>query len=123
MNNHARAAETVLRQISSFFGHAKTPWAESFRAAKRHHRVYMSFVRQAGGVWLCRFHKDDLAKTPISKLFFFRDVAKIVEIVRRGRGITGMESRQALDKAVALGRGGIFLKLDANQLQALSRQS
>jgi hypothetical protein len=34
-----------------------------------------------------------------------------------------MESRQAFDEAVALGRGGIWLELDANQLQALTRQS
>jgi hypothetical protein len=121
MNNHARAAEIALRQISSLFRHDKKPWP--FRAAQRHQRVYLSFVRQAGGAWNCRFHKDDLAKTPISKLFFFRDATKIVEIVRRGRGLTGMESRQTIDEAVALGRGGIFLELDANQFQALRRQS
>ena len=123
MANHARAAEIVLRQTSSLFSQDKSPWARSFRSAKRHHRVYMSFVRRPAGSWHCRFHKDDLAKTPISKLFVFRDATKIVEVVRRGRGITGIESRQVLDEAVALGRGGIWLELDANQFQALSCQS
>jgi hypothetical protein len=123
MNNLAQATEIALRQISSLFRHDKNQWAEPFGAAERHHRVYMSFARQAGGIWLCRFHKDDLTKTPISKRFSFRNASTIVEIVGRGRGFTGMESRQDLDGAVALGRGGIFLELDSNQLQALSRQS
>jgi hypothetical protein len=85
-------------------------------------RVYMSIVRQLGG-WHCRFHQDDLAKTPISRRFVFRDADKIYEAARRGHGFTGMESCQALDEAVARGRGGIWLKLAEHQYRALRRKS
>jgi hypothetical protein len=59
----------------------------------------------------------------LSYLPFETQSRKVIEIVRRGRGFTGMNSPQALDEAVALGRGGTWLELDANQLQALSRPS
>jgi hypothetical protein len=83
----------------------------------------MSFARGVAGRWNCRFHEGNLARTPISKRFVFRDATKLIEIARRGSGLTGMASHQALDEAVARGRGGIWLELDANQLQLLSRQS
>ena len=128
MNNRARAAEIVLRQISSRFQHGKEPWARSLKVAKAveaaaGHRVFLSFARQEDGWWFCRIHKDDLGKTPLSRLITFRDAAKVVEMARRGRGLTGIASRQALEEAVALGRGQIMLILDDTQFEAVSRKS
>ena len=37
----------------------------------------------------------------------FRSAKKIYEVAQRGDGFIDMESREALDEAVALGRGGI----------------
>jgi hypothetical protein len=70
-----RGRNCASPNLSTFPPGQKT-WAKSSKAAKRHHRVHMSFIRGPGGAWHCRFHKDDLAKTPISKLFFFYDAAK-----------------------------------------------
>ena len=128
MNNRARVAEIVLRQISSRFQHGNKPWARSLKAAREvetatGHRVFLSFARQETGWWFCRIHKDDMAKTPLSKLITFRDAAKVVEMARRGRGLTGVASRQALDEAVACGRGQIMLMLDESQFEAITRKS
>jgi len=128
MNNCARAAEIALRQISSRFQDAQKPWARSFHVATAVeaaavHRVLLSFARQENGWWFCRVHNDDLGKTPLSKLITFRDAAKVVEIARRGRGLVDIASRDALDEAVALGRGQIMLMLDNKQYEAVSRKS
>lgn len=128
MNNRARVAEIVLRQISSRFQHGKKPWARSLKVAKEveaavGHRVFLSFAKQENGWWFCRVHKDDVGKTPLSKLITFRDAAKVVEMARRGRGLTGIASHQALDEAVACGRGQIMLMLDDSQFEAITRKS
>jgi len=86
-------------------------------------RVYMSFARvQNLDEFSCRFHNDNLPKTPITRRFTFRS-QRIFEAARRGHGLTAMHSRQALAEAVASGRGGIWLNLTEEQLQALRRQS
>lgn len=123
MNNRARAAEIVLRQTSSHFQQHERPWAKSPKMAEpaASHRVLFSFARQKSGWWFCRVHKDDLGKAPISKLFTFREVAKVLEMVRRGRGLTGIASRQDLGEAFALGCGQVMLLLDDSQLEAVIR--
>ena len=121
MDNRVRAVETALRQISSLFRHDRNVFTKSFLPAKRH-RVYLSFVRQANG-WHCRFHQDNLGRTPISKRFVFRNSEKLVEVSRRGRGLTGAGSDQSLNEAVACGHGQILLMLDDKQYEALSRKS
>jgi hypothetical protein len=82
------------------------------------HRVYMSFVRNED-VWYCRFHHDNLAKTPITKKFVFSSAEKIHEAARRGNGLIDMESRDALDEAVTIGKGGVWLHLTEDQYSAL----
>jgi hypothetical protein len=78
----------------------------------------MSFVHTATG-WCCRFHADDLRKTPISRQFVFRTAEKICEAARRGDGLTTAPSRHALDEAVSMGRGGLWLHLTAHQYSTL----
>jgi len=72
--------------------------------------IYMSFVHNADG-WHCRFHLADLRKTPISRRFVFQSAEKIREAVLRGNGLVDNESRDALDEAVTIGRGGVLLHL------------
>lgn len=114
MNN--RAVEIAPQKILSHWEHFERQRNQIFPSAKR--RVYMSFVRNRSG-WHCRFHQDDLPKTPISRQFVFRSAEKIYEAARRGDGLVGIESGEALDEAVAIGRGGIWLRLTEDQYSAL----
>ena len=109
--------KTSLRQIPSLGQLMERVRTHTLQPARRH-RVYMSFVRNANG-WHCRFHQDDLAKTPISRQFVFSSPEKIHEAARRGNGLIHMESRHVLDEAVAIGRGGVWLHLTEDQYSAL----
>jgi len=80
--------------------------------------IYMSFVRNRDG-WHCRFHRDDLHKTPLSRQFVFQSAEKIHEAARRGNGLISVESRDDLDEAITLGRGGTWLRLSEDQYSAL----
>ncbi len=82
------------------------------------HRVYMSFFRGRG--WHCRFTAEGRRALP--KRLTFRDSAKIYEVARRGNGLLDDESQKALDQAVELGRGGMWLRLTNDQLEALGGQ-
>ena len=88
-----RVLRMALRQISSCIHLMGQLHSRMFRLTRRH-RVYMSFTRHANG-WCCRFHKDDIAKTPISRLFVFRDAGKLYEAGLRGHAFISTESRQA----------------------------
>ena len=103
-----------IPSLGQFMGPART---RTFQPSLGH-RVYMSFVRNANG-WHCRFHQDNLAKTPISRPFVFSSAEKIREAARRGNGLLDMESRDALDEAVTIGRGGVWLHLNDDQYAAL----
>ena len=81
-------------------------------------RIYMSFVRNAGG-WYCRFHRDDLRKTPITRRFVFQGAQKIYDAARRGNGLASLESSLDLSEAITIGRGGIWLHLSEGQYSSL----
>lgn len=83
-------------------------------------RVFMSFVRDHGR-WHCRFHRDDLGKTPFSKQFVFRSAEKIYEAARRGDGLPSLEACLELDRALSLGRGGLWLNLTEEQHSILTK--
>lgn len=108
--------KTPLQKILSFGEHIARQRNQILPAARR--RVYMSFVRLRTG-WHCRFHQNDLPKTPISRQFVFSSAQKIYEAAQRGDGLVGIVSRDALDDAVAIGRGGLWLHLTDNQYSAL----
>jgi len=112
-----QSLETALRQLPSLGQFTERIPTPVFPPAKRH-RVYMSFVRNKKG-WYCRFHQDDLAKTPITRKFVFSSAEKIHEAARRGNGLIDMESRDALNEAVTVGRGGVWLHLTDDQYSAL----
>jgi hypothetical protein len=80
------------------------------------HRVYLSFQCRYG--WHCQFLELDL-KTPLPRKLHFASPDKVVELVERGGGLSSLESRQALDQAIEIGRGGVFLSLTAEQYAKL----
>ena len=79
-------------------------------------RVYMSFMDRKG--WQVQFLEQDL-KTPLPRKLHFASPDKIVELVERGGGLSNLESRQALDQAIEIGRGGVFLNLTEEQYARL----
>ena len=79
-------------------------------------RVYMSFQCRYG--WHCQFLEQDL-KTPLPRTLHFASPDKVVELVERGGGLSNLESRQALNQAIEIGRGGVFLSLTAEQYARL----
>jgi len=44
---------------------------------------------------------------------------KLIGLVERGGGLPDLASRQAIDQAIAKGRGGIFLNLTQKQYEQL----
>ena len=86
-------------------------------AQDERHRVYMSFMDRRG--WQVQFLEADL-KTPLPRRLHFTSPDKIIELVERGNGLPNLESRQALDLAIEVGRGGVFLSLTDAQYAKLS---
>jgi hypothetical protein len=82
----------------------------------RTHRVYVSFQDRHG--WQCQFLEADL-KTPLPKRLHFTSSEKIVELVKRGGGITDQESRLMLEQGISMGRCGVFLSLTEEQYAKL----
>lgn len=116
MTINNRAVEIAPQNILSYTEHIERQRDQLFPPAKR--SVYMSFVRNRSG-WHCRFRQNDLPKTPISRKFVLSDEQKIYEAAERGDGLICTESREALDEAVAMGRGGVWLRLTEAQYSAL----
>jgi len=81
------------------------------------HRVYMSFMDRMG--WQVQFLEADL-KTPLPRKLHFTSSDKIIGLVERGGGLSNLESRQALDHAIEIGRGGVFLSLTEEQYAKLT---
>lgn len=75
----------------------------------------MSFQTQSG--WLCQFLEEDL-KTPIPLHLNVRQ-EKLFEIAERGGYRLNLEGRQALQRAIEVGRGGIWLELTEEQYRRL----
>ena len=84
------------------------------------HRVYMSFMSVGG--WYCQFLEEDL-KTPLPVKLNFAAPEKVTELVRRCGGLSDLASRQALEQAIANGRGGLFLTLTDQQYRRLKGTS
>ena len=80
------------------------------------HRVYMSFQFRYG--WHCQFLEQDL-KTPLPRKLHFKSAEKVIELVVRGGGLGNLESKQMLDRALEMGRGGVFLSLTPEQYAEL----
>jgi hypothetical protein len=69
-----------------------------------------------------QFTEGDL-KTPLPRTFTFADAEKPPELARRGEAWGSLESKQALEHAIEMGRGGIYLRLTPEQYAKLRRTS
>jgi hypothetical protein len=78
--------------------------------------VYMSFFLQ--GAWYCQFLDEDL-KTSLPRKLTFADPTKVIELIKRGDGYKSLEQQQAVEHAIANGRGGVYLKLSQGQYEKL----
>ncbi len=81
-------------------------------------RVYMFFMLRQG--WHCQFLEEDL-KTPLPRKLSVSDPAKLFEIAERGGYRLNLEGRQAIDHAIANGRGAIWLELTPEQYAKLKK--
>jgi hypothetical protein len=81
-------------------------------------RVYMSFMLSGG--WYCQFLESDL-KTPLPRKLNFATEDKVTELVRRCGGLGNLEAKKALERALAMGRGGLYLNLTAEQHDKLKK--
>jgi hypothetical protein len=68
--------------------------------------------------WHCQFLEQDL-KTSLPKKLRFNGPEKVRKIAERGGCNLNLESRQALDHGIEIGRGGIWLELSEEQYQTL----
>jgi len=79
-------------------------------------RVLMSFMHRNG--WHCRFLEWDMM-TPLPRQLKYRDSEKVLETAQRGHGLLNEASRLALDHAIKIGHGEIWLNLTDEQYQRL----
>ena len=88
------------------------------RYTKANHSVYMRFeLRQH---WHVSFVEAGLERELPRKLTF-KSPGKILELARRGEAWGNLESRQALEQAIAAGQGGCYLRLTPDQYARLRR--
>ena|ERR1039458_5379071 len=73
------------------------------------HRIYMVFFRRSR--WHCRFVTEE-QKVRLPKWLIFSDASDIYETASRGGGLTSEAARKALDLAIEVGKGGIWLNLN-----------
>ena len=71
-------------------------------------------------VWHCQFLGPDL-KTPLPRKLNFKNPEKIRALAERSSTSLNLEARQSIDHAIALGRGGIWLELNQEQYEKLTR--
>jgi hypothetical protein len=87
-------------------------------ATEGRHRVYIAFMVCRG--WHCQFLEADL-KTSLPRTLTFAKPDKIIELVERGGGFKDLAERQAMDHAIAMGRGGVYLNLTDEQYRKLKQ--
>jgi hypothetical protein len=78
----------------------------------------MSFMHSKG--WYCQLLEDDL-KTSLPRKFTFATSDKVAELAQKGGGSTNLESKQALENGISMGRGGVLLNLTQEQYDKLRR--
>ena len=83
---------------------------------KPKHRVYMSFQPQNG--WHCQFLEQGLKTSLPRKLNLVRQ-ERLFEIAERGGYRLNLEGRQAMQRAIDIGRGGIWLERTEDQYRKL----
>ena len=92
-----------------------TPGCKRCESCAGSHHVRMTFRRW--GEWHCRFYTERWR--PLPKRLIFRDAASIVETAKRGNGLIDGATREALDRSIKIGRGGLMLRLNDEQFKAI----
>jgi hypothetical protein len=60
-------------------------------------------------------------KTPLPRQFTFQDADTLRELARLGEALGTLEQKQALEQAIEMGRGGLYLRLTPEQYARLRR--
>jgi hypothetical protein len=76
----------------------------------------MSFMLREA--WHCAFLEAD-CKTSLPRKLDFKDERKIIEIAERVGSGLNLETRQALEHGIEIGRGGVWLELTGDQYKKL----
>ena len=84
----------------------------------KEHRVYLFFMLRNG--WQVSFLEPDL-KTPLPLKLTFADPEKLLEMFERWGESKLLEDRSALEYAIKMGRGSIWLILSPEQYAKLKR--
>jgi len=71
--------------------------------------------------WYCQFLEADL-KTALPRTFTFATPEKVIELAERGRALKDLASKQALERGIETGRGGIYLRLTYEQYNKLKQR-
>ncbi|WP_263385544.1 hypothetical protein [Granulicella arctica] len=79
-------------------------------------RIYMRFEWMAG--WRVSF--VDGEKT-LPRTLLFQSEDKIEAMAQRGGALKSLADKQALEQAIRMGRGGLYLELSHPQLALLER--
>jgi hypothetical protein len=93
--------------------------ARALEANAPRKRIYMHFVLREA--WFCQFLEEDL-KTPLPKKITLKDSAKLFEIAERGGYKLTLENKRAIENAITMGRGSIWLDLTEDQYAKLKRR-
>ena len=83
------------------------------------HRIHLHFMKRPEG-WYCQFLEPDL-KTPLPRKLTFAGPDKLLEMHERWGEKRLLEDRSALEYAINMGRGSIWLILTAEQYAKLKR--
>jgi hypothetical protein len=90
-------------------------WCERFKPPLK--MVYMSFERMVG--WRVVFF--DSTTQQRLRVMNFQDEDKVVELAKRSGALANLEAKQAIEKGISNGKGGVFLKLSPEQYAKLDR--
>jgi hypothetical protein len=88
------------------------------RYTKANHQIYMRFeLRQH---WHVSFLEVGLERE-LPRKFTFESPGKILALARKGEAWGTLENRQALERAIAAGKGGCYLRLTPEQYARLRK--
>ena len=105
-----------MDDIFSVFAYHSPMSMNSRQQAGGLHRVYMAFALHES--WQCEFTDVD-SRIPLPRKLTFATADKVREMAERGGALSNLESRQMLEYGIQAGRGGVTLKLTADQLARL----
>jgi hypothetical protein len=79
-------------------------------------KVYMTYFHRDG--WSVQFLEPDL-KTPVGRIRQLGSLDKVKELIARTPTRLDLAADQAIEHAITVGRGGMYLDLTAEQYQKL----